>query len=231
MKNILFFLLLAFFSLSLPAVSYAQWAEVTGMYGGNVKTVASDSTTYYIGTSVGIFTSKNQGTTWERLNGTDNFDVSYIRFVKNLIVIYANLISSNDPFNSEGLYYSKDNGANWTFLSNTWSNNYDNAFLSKEGDLYYTDFNAINYTKDGGNTWKTKTINDSTAFALQITVNKDTIWAGTYDRLYRSVGVDTTWEVVLDTSVQHIFYDNNILYVQTDWNEILTSNNGGKSWK
>src|SRR5271169_5139892 len=92
-----------------PAISFAQWVQTNGPYGGVVSVFATSTfgreKNLFAGTwGGGVFLSTNNGTSWTAVNsGLTNFSIM------SLAVSGTNLFAGTQ----NGLFLSTDNGNSW----------------------------------------------------------------------------------------------------------------------
>lgn len=136
---------LTLFFLCLYVVAFAQWKPTNGLFSGEVHSVITSSGEIIVGTKY-IYKSSDNGKTWFVSNNGISGSVNYIR---SLVKISTNLVAGTDA----GVYYSTDNGNNWTPSSGTSSLNIlciiikgTNLFLSTESNgIYKSTTNGVSW--------------------------------------------------------------------------------------
>ncbi len=228
----IFFACLFFTSSSL----FAQWSAVSGIYGGDVQSVATKGDTIYLGTTAGIFTSVKEGNTWELLKGTEDFYVKAVRIVKNTIFAYATI---HDNYSKRGIYSSSDKGETWSRSPFSSVSYISDFFVATDGTFYFNEGNQISYTKDEGLNWETKPYPNASIggkiVANSCVADKNKIWINDEDAVYRSTDGGANW-IKLSVSnenccLNRLFWIDNILYVSYDNANIFKSNDFGTSWE
>ncbi|MEY4904543.1 MAG: hypothetical protein RLZZ292_2358 [Bacteroidota bacterium] len=235
MKQNTFFLFFACFFLLSPSL-FAQWSAVSGIYGGNVQSVATKGDTIYLGTTTGVFTSTTEGKTWDLMKGTEDFYVKGIRVVKNTIFAYATI---HDSYSRRGIYSSSDKGETWTrspFPSVSYISDF---FVDADGVFYFNEGNQISYTKGEGLNWETKVYPNAPIggkiVANSCVADKNKIWINDEDAVYRSMDGGTNWTKIIVSNenccLNRLFLIKNTLYVSYDNATIFKSSNFGTSWE
>jgi photosystem II stability/assembly factor-like uncharacterized protein len=196
--------------LSAPAKDEVRKWEVTGPFGGDVRTmvVAPDNPDLlYLGTGDGqLFRSIDGAITWQRLKpgiGKRGLVIDNIEFdPRNTQVMYAGTWDGNSSMNSEmGVYKSEDGGNTWKLLKDTKGIHILSIVISPSDSNF--------------------------------------LLAGSRRNLFRSTNAGKDWESIPTDGYPEIRNINslaldpqntNIIYVGTNhlpWK----SNDGGKTWK
>ena len=102
---------LTFLFLCLYLAGFAQWKPTNGLFSGEVHSVVTSNGEIIVGTKY-IYKSSDNGKTWFVSNNGISGSVSYIR---TLTKISTYLVAGTDA----GVFYSTDNGNNWTASAGT----------------------------------------------------------------------------------------------------------------
>ncbi|MCW8849885.1 MAG: hypothetical protein OQJ81_07895, partial [Melioribacteraceae bacterium] len=116
MKNMFFFLI---FLTNFANISFGQWVQSDGPYGGHIRCIIPQEAYLYVGTfGQGIFYSSDNGENWASINeGLGNLHVNSLAINDSVVVAGT----------WGGVYLSTDKGGNWKET--------DSALGEKETDL------------------------------------------------------------------------------------------------
>lgn len=106
MKKLLLLLVFA----GLANITYSQWIQTNGPYGGqNIRCLAASGTNIFAGTSNGVFISTDNGDLWTQVNnGLTNTQIRSIAIKDSNIFVGT----------WNGVFLSSNNGSLWTALNN-----------------------------------------------------------------------------------------------------------------
>jgi len=164
----------------LPFVN-AQWQQINGPLGGDIRCFAVSSNSIYAGTNYGIFQLPNNGSSWKKLNITWGLVFALAANDKTIIASTV-----------DGLFLSIDNGENWKLLNNWFSEN-GNYFgvtaLAIRGQKIFAtrdNFHVLGSGKggvfvsnDNGNSWSEINKGLSNTNVSQIIINETGMFVGT----------------------------------------------------
>ena len=144
---------LIFFFAQFNFVASAQWVQSNGPYGGEINEMIVSANFIYASTNEGIFSTSNQGQTWNKI--FEGYSPS-IAAEGNKVVLG----------NEKGVYISNDNGKNWkkikgwdseisnTKLINAIAISGNRIFVSRIPDIYNSnDIGGLFYTSNNGLNW------------------------------------------------------------------------------
>jgi len=221
-----------------------NWSSYSPFYNNvnNINIVDNE-----IFARVGLFTfhSKDDGTTWEKLNRPSDFipdnNWSYTNYSAGMKFINKNvgyLIGGN--YNGDSKIFKTIDGGNSWILKKKFDvyglNNFD--FINENIGFVCggqgTMGNALYKTIDGGDTWIL--LNTSYQFRKIKAYNENLIYASTYGNLFKSLDGGQNWTLIFNDDYQEIndfyFTDQNTLYLVGNSNlKLQKSIDGGKTWK
>jgi photosystem II stability/assembly factor-like uncharacterized protein len=229
------------FKISLPIImafqSFGQngncWQPTNGPYGGHCKILKSINNTLYAGTDCGIYTTTNNGLTWNhRCAGLgDCKEVQDIDMVGSILI--AGTLDS-------GIYISNDSGNNWIQSNSGLSNNpfldlhiYD-IFVNGT-DILIGTANGVFKSTNQGNTWFPSNIgitSPTNINANRIAKNGSTLILSTLNGIYKSIDNGFTW---INLNVSFSYYSPSLVSISGSIyilgsQGIYKSNDNGTSW-
>jgi photosystem II stability/assembly factor-like uncharacterized protein len=200
--------------------------------------------TLFAGTLEGVYTSQNEGASWEPINnGLGNVQLDLHVAPQDPSTFYV-----EDYFEggmSCNLFRSSDFGGSWQKITTTGCNL---EIDPTDGTLYDRGYNSqgiyIYRSRDNGQTWTTlrfPSVENVYDFNLSAHPTKsDHLFAmvntEAYSALYLSTDAGETWELWAEHSVpvggEHIYYgtDPEIMYLDQGMGGALWSTDGGKNW-
>jgi photosystem II stability/assembly factor-like uncharacterized protein len=164
--------------------------KTTGITNNYLRCIAIDSNDFlYIGSMDGMFRSKNNGDTWEQINRGLEMPLEPPPPYSNVIVVFSILIDEEGyiyagTHHDSGIYYSQDQGDNWSSLGL-----YDNAFfsldLNSSGNIFAATDSGVFRSNDKGGSWFNIGLKEH--FVLDIAIDSDDyIYAAVDGTVYRS---------------------------------------------
>lgn len=135
----------------------------------------------------------------------------------------------------DGIYWSTDNGNNWERANNTVKQGILVSKFALKGSTIFAVGNGIYKSIDEGKSWivlKEKT----SAHIQSLLISGDTIYAGSYKAIYRSVDNGTTWKSIPVTNTAgpisffSFLFNGNTLMAATSGG-LYASTDHGDSWQ
>ena len=216
--------------LCLYLAGFAQWKPTNGLFSGEVHSVITSNGEIIVGTKY-IYKSSDNGKTWFVSNNGISGTVNYIY---SLAKISTNLVAGTDA----GVFYSTDNGDNWTLSAGTSAIGVfcivvkgSNLFMSTVGSGVYKSI-------DNGQTWgAVNTGITNITWMRSIVVKGSDLYAATDGYgIYKSTNDGASWATV-NTGLPGSFYSVSALAVVgsniiagTYGAGIYKSTNNGASW-
>lgn len=225
------------FSVIIAFQSFGQngncWQPTNGPYGGHCNILKSINNTLYAGTDCGIYTTTNNGLTWNhRCAGLgDCKEIQDIDIVGSILI--AGTLDS-------GIYISNDNGNNWIQSNSGLSNNpfldlhiYD-LFVNGT-DILIGTANGVFKSTNQGNTWFPSNIgiiSPTNINANRIVKNGSTLILSTLNGIYKSIDNGFTW---INLNVSFSYYSSSLVSLSgsiyiLSIQGIYKSNDNGASW-
>ena len=168
-KNIFFNFLIGL--LISTSITFAQWIQTNGPYGGVVQCIADAGTNLFAGTADGVFLSTNNGTSWTAV-GLKNINVW------SLAVSGTNLFAGTYDC---GIFLSTNNGTSWTAVNNGLTNTYIWSLAVSGANLFAgTGGGGIFLSTNNSTSWTAVNNGLTNTYVLSIAVSGTNLIAGTY---------------------------------------------------
>jgi photosystem II stability/assembly factor-like uncharacterized protein len=151
MKKTFIFMLSLLFVVLFEPCSAQTWEETNGPYGGNIRCIANNDTTLFVGTGLGIFgvgtfRSEDNGENWSKVDGLTTLNA--------LVSSGSYLLASTEA----GVKRSEDNGETWsltnytgTYLPVCFLSDGNKIFCGGGSGLYISTDNGLNWTAHNAN--------------------------------------------------------------------------------
>ncbi len=138
-----------------------QWQQLPGPFGGSINCATQLNSTWYIGTGSGVFSSSNEGESWQRLNWTPQSQIVTSILLQPDETIVATTTVDLTEYSTDywlGLIYrSTDQGQSWSVdtIKSDFSYGPNNIKIFRQrGALFAWDSNLLMRSDDNGNTWE-----------------------------------------------------------------------------
>ena len=195
-----------------------SWTLGSGMYGGNISSLASDGSTLYAGTYYGVYKSTNSGGNWTLVNsGMESERVQAVALEDGKIFAGTQ---------SGGIFMSTDDGGSWTAVNSGFSSpppevlslTADGAGMVYAGTstgIFKSDISSVNWTE------KNTGLGVPT-YAIAVAVDPDNsnhVFAGLHfmKGVYESDNGGDSWTQVLAGKIGYsLFLDSTNLYAGTN---------------
>ena len=184
MKTLIIFLVIL-----LCPVLKADWSQTsTGLSGGSVKTIFSNSTKLYAGTAYsGVYVSYDSGGTFIRRNNSlPGLDIT--SFAVKDTYLFAAVYGS-------GIYRTTNDGLNWT-SANAGLQSFKITSLATTSAMIFaaTSDSGIYASSNGGTSWFSASNGIQSSGVNSMTVTNDVIFAAcTYQGVFRSTDNGANW--------------------------------------
>jgi hypothetical protein len=215
---------------TLPFDSWSQWVQISAgsgqTTGPQVKTISTSNTgKIFAGTPKGIYTSKNNGTSWKPSNyGLTDGSVNSFSTNGNSVFVAMN--------SGGGVLRSIDDGETWNKVNNGLPQFAVIDLESVNGRVLALINNyTVFYSDDNGDSWLQMTNTPSKANSLAR--SGTTIFIGSTSGVYRSANSGTSWLLVnsglSNPNVISMDATENTIVVWTT-SGMFTSTNNGSLW-
>jgi BNR/Asp-box repeat. len=202
----------------------AKWVQ-TGSMGIvlNINCFAVNNTTLFAGIDTGIYTTINNGISWEAANtGLPK------NRVHSLVITNKNIFAGTI---GAGVYLSTNNGANWSAVNNgipSTSTIYSmvaidtNVFASATGGIYRTTNNGLSWVL----------VNNMSSYGFTLAADDSNIFAGAYQSIYVSSNNGANWTSInnsgfpTNAGIFAIAVGDGKLFASTDSGVYISINNG-----
>jgi photosystem II stability/assembly factor-like uncharacterized protein len=200
-----------------PSKHYRYVLDISTMSNGNI----------IAGSVGGILISSDNGKSWYDVDG---IDLVYSQYVSNEGTIYVG--------NSyKGIYRSTNNGRTWASANNGINHEYFFAFgESNTGRIFAGSWpSGVYYSDDAGITWQylaDSKISNSRLYDVK--ANKDTLYAGTSNGIYKSFNNGLTWNRLNGVygKIYKIYISPTNDILVSNWGKgIFHSSDYGNTWK
>lgn len=218
------------FFICFSSAAFAQWEPTHGPYSGEIHSVIKSNNEIIVGTKY-IYKSSDDGKTWSMSNNGISGSVGYIRCIA---AIGSNLVAGTDA----GVFYSTDNGNNWTQSSGTSSLSVFSIVVKGTNLFLSTADNGIYKSTNNGTTWTAANTGISNiTYMRALAVKGSDIYTATDGYgIYKSANDGSSWSLV-NTGLPGSFYSvsslavvgNNIM-AGTYGAGIYKSTNDGGNW-
>ena len=152
----------------------AQWQQASGPYGGTIYCFANSGSAIFVGTTNGVFSSTNNGSSWTAMNsGITN------KTVKSIAIIGTNMFAGTSK---GGVYHSSDNGANWAAVNNGLTDLKITSLAVNGSSLFAgTETGGVFLSSDNGANWNVVNtgLDDLNITAIATSGLGTTVFAGT----------------------------------------------------
>ena len=236
-KNLLFIL---FAHITTLGFSQVDWVPTNGPYGGGVLVLKNINNKVYAGTDCGIYSTIDNGITWENKSAGLNGECKWIYDIE---VLGNTLIASSKSILGgsiqDGIFLSYDSGNTWT-QSNTGLID-PNGYVQEINDIFVNGSDILIGTLNGvyksinqGLSWNPSNIGINELGydnAFQFTKNGSNIFLHVNSNIYKSTDNGFTW-----VNLNSPFYCNSIvsfggsIYAGTSNQGVYKTSNNGISW-
>lgn len=213
-------------------ISTIEWEELSlgmGLEFSASSLIAVDDNTLWVATPYAIFSSNDNGNTWNPIHeiNPESAMVNFGVLAKNSKTIIA--------ATNKRLIRTSDKGTTWQISMNGLHNlTIASSFITNNGNLWArTETGFMFNSNDNGESWAESEVLRKTTSSV-IMDNGVTFVAS--DGLFRSMNDGASWEYLFDKGLQHsntvrmLVKSNDTLFVQTE-RSISRSGNLGETWE
>jgi uncharacterized repeat protein (TIGR01451 family) len=226
--------IITYFFAFLPFILNAQWQQTAGPEGGIVYCIERVGTQLWAGTEGGLYTSTDNGASWQLSNVVPQIDAIYsIYLAPNEIILGTSAYNYAETALEGFTLRSTDSGATWTrtpipFLGwelsvQLYHRSGNRLYIEGEFYVYYSEDNGVNWVETAVN-------NDfyATDWAIQ---GANIVATGGYE-FTKSTDGGTTWSAIdtLSNYTESIFLEGNLIIASSYNNFLQVSNDFGQTW-
>jgi len=198
-----------------------SWEQIPGPFGGIIQSLAYAEKNMYAGTiGGGLYKSSNYGDTWLFIGANCPFlDIQKILFNNGrLFIVNRNY----------GVYYSEDDGLSWSEANSGLKNTQVTSIVEINGTLFCSTYgNGIYISTNNGTSWTEKNNGLNNKFVNQLIAYGEGLYAATNLGAYSSGNYGESWSSIRSSgSFMHITVNNNYIFIATNFQVMMTSNNG-----
>ncbi len=124
----------------------------------------------------GLFMSEDNSKTWKRIPNTPGTDITAVYSTNNGIFIGTWVM---------GIYYTDDNGINWTTRNNGLNDLNITGIKFDNGVIYCTTTKGVYFSLDSGKVWNSFGEKLNSSRVLSLTVSENYIFAASWDGLFK----------------------------------------------
>ena len=216
-----------FLLVSIPQLQFAQWVQNTGIEGGDVRAIVYDGSKFYAGLyGGGIYTSEDNGFSWERRNnGLSNY------YISSLVVKEQYIFAGTS---SVGVFVSTDQGQSWVDANNGLPNSSVTAMAELETFVFAGMINQIYASTDFGQSWFWRS-NGLSASSINSIESKDSlIFVGTDNGFYISSDYGENWiersDGLGNVSINDLTIIADKIFAATSYAGVYVTNDLGQQW-
>lgn len=167
-------------------IQFAQWTQNTGIEGGDIRAIVYDGAKIYAGLyGGGIYTSDDNGFSWERSNS----GLSYF-YISSMVIkeqyIFAGTVSA-------GLFISTNQGQFWEASNNGLPNSSVTAMAELDSFIFTGMVNKIYASTNFGQSWFWRSSGLPNIGISSFITKDSSIFVGTDDGIYFSSDYGANW--------------------------------------
>ncbi|MGA2295954.1 MAG: T9SS type A sorting domain-containing protein [FCB group bacterium] len=177
-----------------------------------------------------LYKSSDYGKTWNNIGFNDTI-------INSVVIINNNIYLGT----SKGIFFSTDNGNNWTAKNSGLAFSYDLTLAVNGNEIIAgTQDGGIYLTTDNGDNWKAKNTGLVKTYAHSMAINGNEIFVGTgnYDEgggIFKTTDNGNSWEAkfggLYENGVWAVAIGNNHIFAGTAREVIYSSTDDGETWK
>jgi hypothetical protein len=210
-----------------------------GIANSFINALTVNDNKIYACTNKGLFVSNDNGNNWTNLYIMDNLYT--IGVADSSIFVQHSYTEIHHPFNTYNiLYLSTDNGNSWT--AQNFLFDYMYAFVKKGNNYFAATNKGVYQLIKNGNNWTAVNIGLFSVIVNSLTVNGNTIFAGTYSNgIFKTTNNGVSWTPVTignsNSVISSFAINNNSIFAATSNSyftqnsiPIYRSNDNGNNW-
>jgi len=203
------------------SISFAQWTQTNGPFGGNVTSLVTDGSYLYASTGTGVYRSADNAASWLPAN-RGLTDVAVSGLFTHAQSLYART--------NKGVFFSQDHGGNWMPMGLT--NYYITDFTFTDSLLFVGTYYGLFHSGDSGLTWigPDSALGSKTIQSLY--TRGQSLFAGVGANVFKSTNQGASWiQLSLPQSYRPSAINSfgNVLLVGDD-EVVYSSRDDGLTW-
>lgn len=211
--------------------------QIDGMTLKGIESIGIKNNTFYVANSEGVFLSKDELQTWEKTSLNVGASITNIDTTENKVYLTSSV---------GRIFYTEDDGSNWSVINNPLTNKFANSTLFLGDDIYMSADDGLFRSMDSGkaffrvnndNVWTDSNSGLTNHQIVSLATNSDYLFAGTESQgIFVSANSGDSWEVA-NVGLEALNSDNitNILplgdrVILSTKGPLYESVNNGRSW-
>lgn len=211
-------IILSLFLICLSITSFAQWQLTSFSQNGGVNCITTSSTIVYAGSPYGVFSSSNDGSSWNNITYLSPPYTSAPNNTQSLAFSGTNIFAGTNA----GVFIMNWN--TWTAINNGLTSNNIQALAISSGTNIFagTNYGGIFLSTDYGNSWTAVNTGLTSHFIMSLAISGTNIFAGTNGGVFLSTNNGASW-----TAINNGLTSNYILSLAISGTNIFAGTNGG----
>ncbi|GEM_PF-3122155 len=206
-------------------ITFSQWKQTKGPYGGDVRALTTQGSLIFAGTDyAGIFVSSDSGVSWQTANNGIGFaDISALYHNDNYV-----FASSQE----KGVFRSSNNGSSWQ-LANSGLSDYRISLFIRAGKWLFASlsYGGVYRTSNNGTSWSPVKSGISEISSTFLSVCDTTLFTGSdWNGMFRSTNYGSSWSkltvVSEDNAVHCVHSIGSRVFTSTDYGVYYSTDNG-----
>lgn len=208
----------------------ANWTAVSnGLPDAHILSMAVKGTHLFSGTSSGVFTSANNGNSWQEIPGLSGINV------RGILVNDTNVFAGTM---GPGMFILENTNNSWKSVNEGITSNKQllvSGLLSVDSTIFAATYGGgVFLSSDHGDTWLTANQDLNNLIVYCLAQNGNDIFAGTFGKIYRTTNHGLNWTSLSnglpDNRVVGIVFRDTLIYAGLYGAGVYVSDDEGSSW-
>lgn len=239
MKNVLGFLLAAFWGFAVESRLLAQWVQTNGpRNGGAISCVAINENNLFVGADGGVCRSTDNGASWSYVN--QGFPSSEMPIDALALMSDGkggtNLFAGASGYTVSGAFRSTDLGNTWTTIDSGLANTNVTCLVVKGSNLFAGTIGGVFLSTNEGASWTAVNAGFASAYpnVWALATDGTDVYAGAFgDGVFISKDNGATWDSInvglSNRNIRSLAAYDSIVFAGTEAGVFVSTNKGG-SW-